>query len=186
MDANNWLHYIIVCYFLCIFILIFFKLDPLCPHTKSLEWSSWHNLDSPLGDGDLELFYGPFNKGLACENATSTQIVTADGEVSFNATNQVVHLNNCFGFMCLNREQKNGETCFDYKFRQCCPSKNPASPTTVRPPVTPGGKFFSNEQLIISHFFLYTLILKFVNLRKIIQVLLETALNINVVIVASL
>jgi len=101
-------------------------------------------LDSPTGDGDLELFYGPFNKGLACENATLTQIVTEDGEVSFNATNQVVHFNDCFGFMCLNREQKNGETCFDYKFRQCCPSNRPVT-TTARPPVTSAGKLLTGK-----------------------------------------
>ena len=82
------------------------------------EWTEWFNLDTPDGDGDLELLT-VFNKG--CNNPNKYQIETIDG-ISYNQTGQVTHLNTtCFGFMCLNREQPNNATCNDYMLRQCCP-----------------------------------------------------------------
>ena len=35
-----------------------------------------------------------------------------------------------FGFMCLNREQRNGEKCRDYQIRQCCPKESIDTHTT--------------------------------------------------------
>lgn len=65
-----------------------------------------------------------FQSNLPCQNPNRTQIVTANDEISYENANQVVHYNPCFGFMCLNREQSNNETCLDYKFRQCCASNS--------------------------------------------------------------
>jgi hypothetical protein len=47
--------------------------------------------------------------------------------MSLDEANQTVHLDGCFGFMCLNKEQKDGQTCFDYKIRQCCPKRDHSS-----------------------------------------------------------
>ena len=38
--------------------------------------------------------------------------------------NQLVHLSLTEGFQCFNFEQKNGESCCDYKVRYCCPPGN--------------------------------------------------------------
>ena len=78
------------------------------------EWSEWFNIDDPSGDGDLE-FYSLFEIG--CKNPLNIQVETLDG-TSFNQTGQIVHLDKNFGFMCLNNENNN--SCFDYRFRQCC------------------------------------------------------------------
>ncbi len=104
---------------------------------KFNEWSDWLNLDSQDGDGDLELF--ELKKNQTCSSPSRTQIVTVNSLKPFNETNQTVHYSDCFGFMCLNRENEGG--CLDYQFRQCCPSSEirpdvTAAPTT-RPPPTP-------------------------------------------------
>lgn len=77
-------------------------------------WTEWYNLDEPSGDGDLELF-GLFEYG--CKNASVTQVESVDG-IPFNETNQVVHIGDSYGFICLNFENNN--PCLDYKVRQCC------------------------------------------------------------------
>ena len=83
------------------------------------QWTEWFNLDSPDGDGDMELL-NIFNLG--CNSlSTFNQVQTVEG-ISFEETGEVCHLNTtCFGFMCLNKEQPNNGTCSDYKLRQCCP-----------------------------------------------------------------
>ena len=86
----------------------------------SYEWTEWFNLDSPDGDGDLELI--SLYK-LGCGNQSKLdQVVTVDGLIPFNQTGQIVHFSpRCYGFMCLNRLQENGTECLDYQIRQCCP-----------------------------------------------------------------
>ena len=91
------------------------KIDPEC--RGKYEWTEWFNLDSPDGDGDLELLT-LFGKG--CPDPTKYQIETTSG-IEYTQTGQLTHLNTtCFGFMCLNREQQNEEQCLDYQIRQCC------------------------------------------------------------------
>jgi hypothetical protein len=91
--------------------------DEVC--NDDYEWTEWFNLDTPDGDGDMELL-SVFNLG-CMDESTSNQIMTVDG-IDFEATGEIVHFNTtCFGFMCLNKEQPNNLTCSDYKLRQCCP-----------------------------------------------------------------
>ena len=86
------------------------------------SWTEWINLDSPDGDGDLELF-SILDHPLGCKTQSKlNQVQTVDG-IWHNQAGQVVHFNDCYGFMCLNREQPNNETCLDYQFRQCCPNR---------------------------------------------------------------
>ena len=56
---------------------------------------------------------------LGCSNPSAVQVETTD-RIPYNQTGQVVHLNSCFGFICLNKEQKGG-LCLNYRIRQCCP-----------------------------------------------------------------
>ena len=100
--------------------------DPLC--SGDFAWTNWFNVDKPEDDGDLELL-SIF--GLGCgQQSNLDQVETVDGESS-DKTGQVVHLNTtCFGFMCLNREQRNGEKCRDYQIRQCCPKESIDTHTT--------------------------------------------------------
>lgn len=91
------------------------KKDPLCPN--GYFWSTF-NLDSPEGDGDLEL-YGLFSSRYGCREPLVTVIETTSDRTPYNETGQVLHVDDCFGFMCLNRE--NEEPCLDYQIRRCCP-----------------------------------------------------------------
>ena len=79
-------------------------------------WTEWFNTDSPDGDGDIE----PINLlHLGCSNPSAIQVETTNN-IPYNETGQIVHLNSCFGFICLNKEQ-NGTDCLNYRIRQCCP-----------------------------------------------------------------
>ena len=55
-----------------------------------------------------------------CSDSIKNQIQTVDG-LSIQEANQNVHFDECYGFICLNKEQKINETCLDYQIRQCCP-----------------------------------------------------------------
>jgi hypothetical protein len=88
--------------------------DPLC--SGDYEWTEWFNYDTPDGDGDLELL-NIFNAGCG-DQSKLDEVVTVHDGLSYSEAGQVVHLNrSCFGFICLNKEQKNNESCFDYKIR---------------------------------------------------------------------
>jgi hypothetical protein len=76
-------------------------------------------MDDPSGDGDLELFGLPGSAGCGSESVLN-QVQTVSG-TPHDQTNEVVHLNACFGFMCLRKE--NNGSCSDYQFRQCCPNR---------------------------------------------------------------
>ena len=85
-------------------------------------WTNWTNLDTPDGDGDLELFT-LLNK-LECAAPTKFEVKTVSGLSLAKAKDagQVFHLKeSCFGFMCLNKEQKDGKQCLDYHYKHCCP-----------------------------------------------------------------
>ncbi len=58
------------------------------------------------------------NNNSFCKDPHSMQVQTVDG-LSISEAGQNVHLLDCFGFICLNKDQQN-ETCYDYKIRQCC------------------------------------------------------------------
>lgn len=55
-----------------------------------------------------------------CPDSLENQVQTTDG-LSVSDAGQFVHMDDCFGFICLNKEQAFNETCFDYQIRQCCP-----------------------------------------------------------------
>jgi hypothetical protein len=77
------------------------------------NWSAWINEDEPSGDGDLELI------GLHGNPACYLHQFLTVGGVKYNDTNERVHFDSCYGFMCLNKE--NNGTCSDYHYKQCCP-----------------------------------------------------------------
>lgn len=109
--------------------------EPECDHRQGNFWSEWKNIDKPSGDGDLELL--ALEKDLPCSNPSYIDYQTVDG-VKANSTGQVVHIDSCYGLICLNREQNN-QTCLDYRFRMCCKGSDvswttPATTTTTRPP----------------------------------------------------
>ncbi|CAF0998310.1 unnamed protein product [Brachionus calyciflorus] len=88
--------------------------DPICNNKN--RWTEWFNLGNPrTNDGDYE-FYKILPSG--CKNASHVQIETIDG-VDYTLTGQTVHLDESFGFMCINILNPGG--CFDYRFRKCCP-----------------------------------------------------------------
>ncbi len=77
-------------------------------------------MDSPDEDGDLELNVYKSS----CANSVYLDVKTVDG-LTLDQTDQVFHLDkDCFGFMCLNKDQKEGESCHDYMTRECCTIKN--------------------------------------------------------------
>lgn len=49
---------------------------------------------------------------------SKVQVETTNGLSVLNA-GQYVHMDLCYGFMCLNSEQNN-EKCLDYRIRMCC------------------------------------------------------------------
>ena len=95
------------------------QIDKRCDR-RTHFWAEWINLDTPDDDGDLELnMYKS-----SCANSVYLEVQTVDG-LTLDQVNQVVQLDkDCFGFMCLNRDQREGQTCYDYKTRECCPIKN--------------------------------------------------------------
>jgi len=78
---------------------------------KSNYWSEWTNLDRPDGDGDIE------TEIAGCSNPLALQVETIDG-FSIQYAGQNVHFDSCYGFICLNNEQKHNQTCFDYRIRK--------------------------------------------------------------------
>ena len=74
-------------------------------------------MDDPSGDGDIESLV--IHKEYGCENPIETEVQTVDG-LTLAQTNQTVHMLECLGFVCLNKEQFNNVTCLDYQIRQCC------------------------------------------------------------------
>ncbi len=94
------------------------QIDKRCDR-RTHYWADWLNLDSPDDDGDLEL-----NMYKSSCNPVYLDVQTVDG-LTLEQAGQIVRLDkDCFGFMCLNKDQKVGENCHDYKTRECCPIKN--------------------------------------------------------------
>ena len=84
------------------------------------KWTEWFNTDTPDGNGDIETI--ELFKDIGCKDKSIfTQVVTAKENIDHKMTGQKVHIDKCFGFICLNQEQSNNQTCHDYKIRQCCP-----------------------------------------------------------------
>lgn len=124
--------------------------EPLC-NGITHSWSEWMNTDSPDGDGDLELIE---LLGLGCADSTYMQIQTVDG-ISYENSGQVVHYKPCFGFICLNSEQKENETCKDYQVRQCCPilqttTSETSTEETEIEQTTSGSEITSSTEAIIT------------------------------------
>lgn len=90
----------------------FFK-DLLC--YGNFKWSEWYNLDKPDGDGDIEVTEV---LEVGCKNANRFQARTVSDKVPHTQTGQNVYLDECYGFMCLNNE--NRSPCLDYEVRKCC------------------------------------------------------------------
>jgi len=90
--------------------------------SKTHFWTQWANIDKPDGDGDLELFTLLNKTECAAPKKVEVQTVHGLRLVQAQKIGQVFHLNDsCFGFLCLNKEQKNGAQCYDYRFKHCCP-----------------------------------------------------------------
>jgi len=86
---------------------------------KAHSWTQWFDLDTPEGDGDLELFT-LLDSQQTCRLESKLTEVRAESGLSVEEAGQHVHANESYGFMCLNKENEGG--CVNYQIRQCCPN----------------------------------------------------------------
>ena len=101
--------------------------DPRCDGTTH-SWTDWISMDGPEGDGDLELF-SLLGSDQGCNGESTYDEVQTENGTPYEEAGQVVQFNQCFGFMCLNSQQPNNQTCYNYKFRQCCPNRETTTGT---------------------------------------------------------
>lgn len=91
---------------------------------------------------------------MPCRNPNRIQFQTTEG-VAAEQTGQVLHTDSCYGFICLNREQPNNQTCYDYRFRYCCQADQvnwttPATTTTTKAPIGSNNFNYNYSNKLIS------------------------------------
>uniref|UniRef100_A0AAV2J240 WxxW domain-containing protein n=1 Tax=Knipowitschia caucasica TaxID=637954 RepID=A0AAV2J240_KNICA len=85
-------------------------------------WTPWFDRDDPSGKGDYETIYHlrKENPGKICDKPHGMQVQTISGLPASSTGNSFYKNDLTTGFICRNRDQKNGR-CLDYKVRFWCP-----------------------------------------------------------------
>ncbi|XP_072315476.1 mucin-5AC-like [Eucyclogobius newberryi] len=107
--------------------------DP--PPTKC--WTQWFDRDDPSATGDWETLFNlrKENPGKICANPLEIEVLTITG-LPVSSTGDVIYKCDVVtGFVCRNKDQKNGR-CSDYKVRFRCPPEFCDPPPTTETPTT--------------------------------------------------
>ena len=85
-------------------------------------WTEFFNGDDPRGEGDLETLRELNNQfgGRVCWKPSAVDARIASNGQDYRSAGQAVQINTEVGFVCLNRNQPNRESCLDYQVRFCC------------------------------------------------------------------
>jgi len=90
-----------------------------CPN--SALWTPWYNVDSPDGEGDMEL-RAPDKAGGNCASGVAPYAIQsriAGTEIPYSFSGEMVSISPKMGLTCNNADQ-DGKDCSDYEVRFCC------------------------------------------------------------------
>ncbi|CAL9692703.1 unnamed protein product [Knipowitschia caucasica] len=92
-----------------------------CGPPKEICWTRWFDIDNPSGNGDFEWIRNIKRKHPKemCRHPVDIQARTLRGLTAKSARNRV-YTNTRTGFSCINREQRWGRKCHDYRVRFAC------------------------------------------------------------------
>nr|XP_043891842.1 mucin-5AC-like isoform X6 [Solea senegalensis] len=92
----------------------FCKAGPRC-------WTSWFNRDNPSEDGDQETLIELWKEypGKICTNPLNIEVQTTSGDSMASTGDTIARADTAVGFVCKNKDQKDGK-CKDYHVRFQC------------------------------------------------------------------
>ena len=92
-----------------------------------LPQTSWHNRDSPSGNGDhelLQLILAGDSAGDLCDKPSAIDARIAESHKPYQLSGNYVQLSAAYGLQCWNKFQPK-RTCADFEVRFCCPRTAP-------------------------------------------------------------